>query len=236
MKLDKSELKADRNALALVFDSETTGTKEPMAIIEAAYLELDEQFNVVGEFRQLYDPGMPISFGTMSAHHIMQSEVDGQQPAAEFVLPDAKYVIGHKVDFDMDAIKYKGDIKRICTLAIARKHLPEVDSHTQSALMYYFEGPSARERLRGAHSALVDVQNCYRLLGHLQNVMDTKGIPTDTLEQLWAESERCRIPDIFDFGKHKGEKIADVPWSYRSWCMKQADMDPYLHKAIMATL
>ena len=221
---------------AIVFDTETTGTKEPFAIIEAAWLELDEKSQVVSEFCSLFDPGMPIGFGAMSVHHIMQHEVTGKTPADSFKLPDAGYVIGHKVDFDLGAIKYSGGVKRVCTLAIARRHLPDLDSHSQSALLYYFEGPSARDRLRGAHSALVDVENCLRLLGHLRRVMDDKEIDTSTFEKLWEESERCRIPETYDFGKHKGEKIADAPWSYRSWCLKQADMDPYLHKAIMASI
>lgn len=42
------------------------------------------------------------------------------------------------------------------------------------------------------------------------------------------------MPTTFTFGKHQGEKIADVPLDYIHWMMRQPDVDPYLMKAMRA--
>jgi len=192
------------------------------------------------EFQGLFDPGMPIALGAMATHHILQSEVDGQVPADDFKLPEGiEYVIGHKVDFDMESIGYPDDgpLKRICTRALARHHLPELDSHSQSALMYHFFEPSeARQMIKGAHRASDDIMNCAHLLDCLATVITEKGIAFDTFEDMWKESERCRIPTKMDFGKHDGTPITELPYSYKNWLLGQDWTDKYLRKAVMATM
>jgi len=223
---------------AIVFDTETTGVGDKDRIVEAAYLELNAKFGVIGEFNQRYNPQMPIGIGAMATHHIVDEDLVDCPPYSDFVLPDTEYVIGHNVDFDMRLIGHEDneDVKRICTLAIARRWLPDVGSHSQTALMYYFMGPVARGLVQGAHSALVDVKNCNMLLGYLQNVMDQGGVPTGTLEQLWAESERCRIPTHMSFGKHNTETITSLPWSYKNWLLAQDWTDKYLRIAVTASM
>ena len=135
------------------------------------------------------------------------------------------YIIGHNVDFDWEVIG-KPEIKRICTLALARKLWPNLDSHTQSALLYYLERNSAREQLRNAHSALTDVGICAVILDHICQQLNVK-----TVEDLYTESEKARIPTNMPFGKHKGTLLADVPSDYKQWLLTQGDIDPYLRKA-----
>ena len=223
---------------AMVFDTETTGTEPTDRIIEAAYLELDDKFEVVGEFNLRYDPQMPIGLGAMAAHHIMPSELIGCPPYSDFVLPDTEYVIGHNVDFDMRMVGHEDndEVKRICTLAIARRWLPNIGSHSQTALMYHFMGEAAKPLVHGAHAALVDVKNCFSLLGYLQNIMDQHDVSTDTFEQLWEESERCRIPTSMTFGKHDKEPIKDLPFSYKNWLLAQPWLDKYLRIAVEASV
>ena len=45
-------------------------------------------------------------------------------------------------------------------------------------------------------------------------------------------SELARIPTVMTFGKHKGTPIKDVPADYKRWLLGQADIDPYLQKAL----
>ncbi|MNN74026.1 hypothetical protein D3C81_1901880 [compost metagenome] len=47
-------------------------------------------------------------------------------------------------------------------------------------------------------------------------------------------SEEARIPTVIRFGKHAGSKIADIPADYKKWLLGQADVDPYLRKALLA--
>jgi len=225
---------------ALVFDTETTGSKQPMHIVEAAYIEVDSDLQIVDRFQGMFNPEMPIALGAKAAHHILDCELVDKPLWSTFSLPDdTAYIIGHKVDFDMDAIGFAEceDIKRICTLAMARKHFPELDSHTQSAMIYhFFPEVEAREMIKNAHRAMDDVNNCHLLLCELSDVITSKGIAFETFEDMWIESERCRIPDKISFGKHAGANIIDLPDDYKAWIMRQADMDKYLKQAVKASM
>ena len=130
---------------AIIFDTEATGIKDPV-LIEAAWIEVDSLETLVlsNPFEQRYNPGKPITLGALATHHIMDEELTDCPPASSFSLPkDVGYIIGHNVDFDWEVIG-KPEVKRICTLALARKIWPDLDSHTQSALLYHLERRSAR--------------------------------------------------------------------------------------------
>lgn len=217
---------------AIIFDTETTGISDPV-LVEAAYLKLKcaVTMGVAGEFCQRYNPGKPIGFGAMATHHITNEDVADCPPASEFKLPEnVGYLIGHNIDFDWSVIG-KPDIKRICTLAMARKAWPDCDSHSQGALMYKLEGPEAKYILRDAHSASHDIRMCMTILCRALDVLDSVGV-IDNWEDLWLLSEQCRIPDVMPFGKHKGMKIEDLPSDYVSWLKRQPDIDPYLLQAL----
>jgi len=213
---------------SIIFDTEATGIKEPV-LIEAAWLELAsiDPFTVTNPFEQRYNPGKQISLGALATHHIMDEELVDCPSASSFKLPDdVSYIIGHNVEFDWEVIG-KPEIKRICTLALARKLWPDLDSHTQSALLYYLERNSAREQLRNAHSALTDVGICAVILDHICQQLGVK-----TTEDLYGESEKARIPTTMPFGKHKGLLLADLPSNYKLWLLGQGDIDSYLRKAL----
>ena len=214
----------------IIFDTEATDKNNPI-IIEAAWLEVTDFDPVTtGEsWVQRYNPGRPISLGALATHHIMDEELVNCPPSSSFRLPDdCEYMIGHNVDFDWSAIG-SPDVKRVCTLALSRKLWPDLDSHNQSALLYYLERESARELLKNAHSAASDVMICSLIVSHICRVLGVK-----TVEGLWNESEKARTPTMMPFGKHKGLLLTDVPSDYRHWLLNQADIDPYLRKALEA--
>lgn len=216
---------------AIVFDTETTGTKAPQ-IIEAAWLRLDSPatLNVTAQFEQRYRPAQRIALGALATHHIYDEELADCPPHTDFRLPaDVQYIIGHNVDYDWN-VAGKPDVKRICTLALSRSLYPEADSHSQSAMMYLIDRPNARKLLREAHSALADVQNCRSLLA---NLLGRCG-PVADWEALWQVSEQARLPKVITFGKHKGTAIADIPADYKAWLLRQTDLDPYLVAALKA--
>ncbi len=213
---------------SIIFDTEATGIKESV-LIEAAWVELEsiEPFTVINTFVQRYNPGKPITLGALATHHIMDEELIDCPLASSFTLPEnLEYIIGHNVDFDWEVIG-KPEVKRICTLALARKLWPDLDSHNQSALLYFLERNTAREQLRNAHSALIDVGICAVILDHICRQLDIK-----TIEDLYAESEKARTPTKIPFGKHKGLALTDIPSDYKQWLLGQGDIDPYLRKAL----
>lgn len=214
----------------ILIDTETTGIIDPVAI-EIAWMRLESatELRVLDGFHQYYNPGKPISFGAMATHHITNEDVENCLPISDFKFPEVDYIIGHNVDFDWNVLG-KPDVKRICTLALARKAWPNADSHTQSALMYMLYGAAAKTRLKEAHSAKADIEFCLCILSEALLILDPH-VQADTWEKLWLLSEETRIPSVITFGKHKGTLVKDVPSDYRKWYAKQADADPYLLKA-----
>lgn len=221
----------------IVFDTETTGFNEA-EVIEAAWVELEwppSVDSIISQFESRYRPSKPIELGAKSTHHILDEELADCAPSSSFALPEGvSYILGHNVDYDWD-VAGKPDIKRICSLALARKYLPGLDSHTQSALIYHFyrDAPStARDMVKNAHSALPDVINCVIVFKFIIDLMLAEGIKLDSWEDLWGASEEARIPEIIAFGKHKGDHMRDVPRSYKQWLLRQDDLDPYVRLSI----
>ena len=215
---------------AIIFDVEATD-KNDAVIIEAASLDVTSlsPFDAGNPWVQRYNPGKPISLGALATHHILDEELVSCPPSTSFKLPaGTKYLIGHNIDFDWVAIG-SPEVKRICTLALARSLWPDLDSHTQSALLYYFERDTARDQLRNAHSALADVWICSKIVGKI-----IEKLHPVSLDAFWEMSEKARIPTIMPFGKHKGEAINLVPSDYKQWMLRQDNVSPYLRKALEA--
>ena len=215
---------------AIIFDVEATD-KNDAVIIEAASLDVTslKPFEVGNPWVQRYNPGKPISLGALATHHIMDEELVHCPASSSFRLPaGTKYLIGHNIDFDWVAIA-SPEVKRICTLALARSLWPDLDSHTQSALLYFFERATAREQLRNAHSALADVWICSKIVAQIIDKLHPV-----SLDALWEMSEKARIPTIMPYGKHKGELISQVPTDYKQWLLRQDNVSGYLRKALEA--
>jgi len=215
---------------AIIFDVEATD-KNDAVIIEAASLDVTSlnPFEVGNPWVQRYNPGKPISLGALATHHIMDEELVNCPASSSFRLPaGTKYLIGHNIDFDWVAIG-SPEVKRICTLALARSLWPNLDSHTQSALLYYFERDTAREQLRNAHSALADVWICSKIVTQIIEKLNPV-----SLDALWEMCEKARIPTTMPYGKHKGELISQVPTDYKQWLLRQDNVSAYLRKALEA--
>lgn len=218
----------------IIIDTETTGIDDP-DVIEVGYIgvEIDGgQLKPNGqEFEQRYKPNKPIGLGAMAVHHILPQWLENCEPSGSFVIPETvEYIIGHNIDFDWRALG-EPDLKRICTLALARKYYPELDGHSQVALVYYFskDKEAARERVMSAHSALPDVKMCGLVLASM--LRDRINFIT-SIEHLYEISEQARIPDVITFGKHKGTSFSDLPADYLRWMSKQQDMCPYVKVAV----
>jgi exodeoxyribonuclease X len=214
---------------AIILDTETTDKNEPQ-VIEAVFFRMDDMTEIGEKFNQRYRPSKPITFGAMATHHILEEDLTECPPHTDYKLPgDVQYIIGHNIDFDWK-VSGSPDIKRICTLAMARKVWPDADSHSLGALCYMLSSDkkATREALRNAHSALADVLLCHDLLMHIY----AKVGPFADWESLWKFSEAARIPERITFGKHAGMRIAEIPADYKRWLLGQSDIDPYLRKAL----
>ena len=190
----------------LIIDTETTTADETAEIIEAAWINLEDD----SEYCERFHPAGPISFGAMAVHHIMLHCLSFCRNSAEFTLPACEFVIGHNVDFDW-RVMGSPDVKRICTLALCRYLWPETDSHKQGAMMYFLFGADAQEIVKSAHNALEDVRMCQMILHACVGELVQRGVCCDTMQDIWHASEIAREPTVMAFGKHKGMAIKDVP-------------------------
>lgn len=237
---------------AIILDTETTGVDAP-DVIELAWIPLVPEFTnpMVGPsgliapgtatFCDRWKPRKPISLGAMAAHHIIEADLQGypEWPGSWELPGGSEYLIGHNIDFDWKAIG-SPEVKRICTLALARKLWPEIDSHSLGALTYHIlPHKEARELLRSQHRALDDAWLCHRVL-----CAELAAMPLITSwERLWAASEKARVPTHFTFGKYgpkngqPGIAIAEVirmDPGYISWCLRDCDQckDEYWQRAL----
>lgn len=226
---------------AIVLDTETTGTDKP-DVIQLAYSEpADTPFAVNTCHCRMFRPTKPISLGALATHHILPEELEHHDTwPGRWELPaGVEYMVGHKVDFDWEAIG-KPDVRRICTLALARHVWPDLDSHSQGALIYFLlEHREARELLKNAHDASTDIFLCHRILLRLIDATGAKTWP-----DLWELSEKARVPSRFWFGKYgpqgeqQGRLISEIRREdpgYIHWCLTKCDQvtsDPYAQKAM----
>lgn len=222
---------------AIIIDTETTGKSDDAQVIEMAYLQLEDlpSTKVVAKFCSLYQPTVSIDLGAMATHHILPSMLDGQRSheCAAGDVPEAEYWIGHNLDVDWNWLG-RPDVKLIDTLAMSRCLFPDLDAHTQSAMIYYYglgigKPERAKELLRDAHSALADVENCFRVLSMLLAVCKQRDICVDTWEDVHVFSEDARIPSVMPFSqKFKGKHVSEVDNGFRDWYRKQDKQDKYI--------
>lgn len=220
---------------AFIFDTETTGFKEPQ-VIQAASTEvqLDGSFSWVKS--KFFRNTKPIELGAMATHHLTEETLADYEPweagnLLDFV-PEG-IMIGHNIDFDWEVVG-KPPLLRIDTLAIARVLWPEIDSHSQTALLYFAYGSKVSAMAYDAHNAAADVHNLAQLWMDLfLPAIDPQF--KASWEGLYAFAEDCRLPRVMSFGKYKGLPVAEVPVDYVLWYMRQVDTDPYYITAFEKT-
>ncbi len=233
---------------AIVFDTETTGVDAP-DVIELAYAgplaTPRTQFHDNDVRWFAWKPSKAISLGAMATHNIIDADLQECLPWPGSWLPPAdigpvEYLVAHNVQFDFDAIGKPANLKQICTLALARKCWPTLDSHKLSALIYFlYPQQMAREMVRNAHSSMKDVGLLGRVLFAIVDILQ----PRDW-EHLHQISEVARVPTVMTFGKYgpaDGKPGMAIPEmrrkdpGYVRWLLANADIvknDRYWQKAL----
>lgn len=240
---------------AFIFDTETTGFKDP-DVLQLAYTEPYAWGNEDITCHILYFNTLkPIDWGAMATHHILRGYEGSHMWPGSWAPPaEAEYAIGHHVDFDAGVVKLPDSMKRICTMHLARKQFPALDSHTLGALSYYDaslsgELKTAEYVIRHAHNAATDVQLTYKVLLRLLTTMPE----VQCWEQLYQRSEAARVPERMTFGKYGPDsdwgkanggfgmlcrQVRDFDYNYFRWLLNNCDRvinDPYLRKALVGS-
>lgn len=214
----------------LLIDTETTGVRNTDRVVEVAWNLIDEQFNLLDQGYSLINPMMPIPAGASAVHGITNRDVD-EAPTIEQYFGD---VLGNKLgsmDFIFTAHQSTFDYRyvspyipettpQMCTLRLARKIWPNLESHKLGALVYELGLEVDKDRF---HSADGDMAVLSGLLKKMVEATDHSLY--ELFEYANAPIEHLAMP----FGKHRGVPLKDVPGSYVRWFLNEAaNPDPDL--------
>lgn len=214
----------------LVFDTETTGLGLDAGVCEVAWVEIDDDMNVLDKQRSLINPGVPISPAASGVHRITDDMVRDAPTLHDFLngaIPGigqkTVLMIAHNASFDAKFLKpHVGALETMCTLKLARQAWPESPDHKLSTLMFFLQLAIA-----GSHNALDDVMTCH---GVLKLGCHKLGL---TLEEAFYLLRKPREVTHMPFGKqHKGRLLTEVPTDYLKWCLTLENLDSDLRASI----
>lgn len=218
----------------IVLDTETTGFKQPAALVEIAWVEIDQDFNVIDRVQSLIDPQIQIEAVASGVHGITNDDVVDAPTIEEFFDivkrdpfgNDEIILVGHNIAYDEKFVAphIKSLIGRICTLKCSRRLYPEAENHKLMTLKFEL---GLGKGVSGAHSAAGDVETTLSLL---KKMAEDSGLD---LEGLIALSDKPMKLVKMAFGKHKGEKLEDLPTEYVNWLLTQAKIDDDLRATLV---
>lgn len=220
-----------------VFDTETTGfDKDSDRVVAFARLDTGMQFHdsLKLEYYSLVNPGRRIPPEASAIHHITDRMV-AKERSLEEVLADALWpeggtndcMVAHNAAFDLQFLpRPKKPV--LCTWRLARKLWPEMESHSNQYLRYFFNLDVDLGTL-SAHHALADVRVTAKIFLHAMSVLQSRAKDPENLD-VAALEEWLNKPMMLGtcrFGnKHYGRKWAEVPKSYPEWMKREVkDMD-----------
>jgi exodeoxyribonuclease X len=209
----------------IVGDTETTGITPEDQVCEVAWVELDEELQVLDRQHSLIDPQRYISHSASGTHGITNADVVDAPTLKEFfdiilggtyfAPGDKVFLIAHNAAFDARFLgPYMPIEATLCTLRLARRVYPEVENHKLSTLMYAL-GLTRGEK----HRADGDVDTTVDLL---RKIVEKTG---QTLPELAAASLEPIWVELMPFGKHKGVPLKALPGTYIQWLMKLDNLD-----------
>lgn len=202
----------------IVGDTETTGLGAPpqAKACEIALIEIDAEMNMINEWESLINPGMPIQPGAAKIHGITDDMVKDaptiEEAFAEIGIgQDPVVLICHNVKFDRNYLGTHMNVSsELCTLELARKHLPMAPNHRLGTLKNHLQ-----LSLQAEHEAMGDILTVVDLLRHLVPYTGRSFL------QLVGAAAKPTMVYTMPFGKHKGMAISDLDVDYRNWLLQQ---------------
>lgn len=215
-------------------DCETTGVTPADKMVELAFAITTPDLEIIEADQSLIDPQIPIPSGASAVHHITNKMVECEPTIEEYMemknyplnTSEPMLFIAHNAAFDF---RYFGpylheQTQVFCTLRLARKLFPELDSHKLQALRYSLDLPDVDG---DAHRADADVE---MLMNFVRYCMLVTG---KTVEELAEFAQQPIQVEKLGFGKHKGKALKDVPLDYWQWLLKQDNVDPDLRASVV---
>jgi DNA polymerase III epsilon subunit-like protein len=214
----------------LIGDTETSGLGAQAKAVEMAWIEVDEDLNILGQFASLIDPEQEIQPGAQAIHGIDADMVRDAPTLYELqtiVLPELKIdtenpvtLIAHNVKFDKRYFEPVFNIAHtFCTLALIRSTHPSLPNHKLGTVKEQLGLDGGQ-----AHRAMGDVLTVHSLLKH---VLPSTG---RTLAQHCATPRRTVY--TMPWGQYKDKALSALPRDYRTWLLS-IDIDQDLRQSLM---
>ncbi|KMV71995.1 exodeoxyribonuclease X [bacteria symbiont BFo1 of Frankliniella occidentalis] len=203
-----------------VLDTETTSFEGGICEIASVDIVDGQICNPMSDFIK---PPEPITVGAMAIHHITNEDVAGAPPIEAVIdrYLGADVYVAHNAKFDRSKLP-QITAPWVCTLKLARKLYPEIESHTNQHLRYHFTLDVNVPQGLHAHRALYD---CYVTAALLLRLNREAKL---TISQMREITARPSLLHSMRFGKHKGkpfEEIAAIDRGYLKWCLANMDLD-----------
>lgn len=208
------------SAIIRVIDTETTSFEGGVCELASVDIINGQICNPMSDFVK---PPEPITVGAMAVHHITDAMVADAPPIDDVVgrYQGASVYVAHNAAFDRPKLP-QINAPWICTLKLARKLFPELESHSNQYMRYHFMlDVDVPENLH-AHRALYDCYVTAALLIRLNR--DVKM----TIAQMREITALPSLLHTMRFGKHKGktfEEIAATDQGWIRWALANMDAD-----------
>ena len=203
-----------------VIDTETTSFEGGICELASVDIINGQICNPMSDFVK---PPEPITVGAMAVHHITDAMVADAPPIDDVVdrYLGASVYAAHNAAFDRPKL-HQINAPWICTLKLARKLFPELESHSNQYLRYHFMLEVDVPENLHAHRALYDCYVTAALLIRLNR--DVKM----TIAQMREITALPSLLHTMRFGKHKGktfEEIAATDQGWIRWALANMDAD-----------
>lgn len=195
-----------------VIDTETTSFEGGVCEIASIDIVDGQLCNPMSDFVK---PPEPITVGAMAIHHITDAMVADAPPIEDVIgrYLGADVYVAHNAAFDRPKLP-QITAPWVCTMKLARKLYPELESHSNQHLRYHFMLDVEVPEHLHAHRALYD---CYVTAALLIRLNRDARL---TISQMRDISSRPSLLHAMRFGKYKGvpfEEIAAKDQRYINW-------------------
>ena len=211
----------------IFIDTETTGTGPEDRLCQIAFKT--EKGLVVDE---LFNPGRDIAIEAMAVHHITNEMVASQPPfkgspaykKLETLLNEEQGIlVAHNARFDLDMLAREGihTDRAICTYKLSRYLDKEggIPQYNLQYLRYYLK----LDIEAVPHSALGDILVLEGLFRRIRAKFEPQS-EADAAAQMLKISREPVMVARMPFGKHKAQKMSQVPKDYLEWLLTK-DLD-----------
>lgn len=215
--------------IARIVDVETSGLPEDEqhAVCEIGWIDLDlDTMAIRNPVTFLVNPGHPMPPHIRAIHHISDQDVAAAMlpdQAVNLLLKDLgpdDVLAAHRAAFEQAFIP-TGDRKWICTWKCAMRAWQDAVSHGNQPLRYLLDVDHELDFDPAAalppHRALPDAYVTAFILRALLRLRP--------IERLIEISGEPPLTANINFGKHKGQKWAELPYEYLKWIIEKSDMD-----------